>query len=576
MIKILIQESNQVDFDSVQNILTCISPNSYLLERLATTDIQQFKQQRYDLLLFSINETDHKNVTFLQSILEKKHAKPVIAMTDASNPAFDQSLIEFGADDCLPKNELTPAFLKHAIHHAIRRKFTEAKLAHIATHDRLTGLANRYLLNQHLEHAISMSKRSSCNFAVLFIDLDKFKLVNDSLGHEIGDIILKQTANRLTQEVRETDIVARLGNDEFAVLVENIDSANNAAKVAEKIQLKMRDVFTTQEHELFLSASIGIAIYPQGGTQPNKLIKNAEIALSKAKQGGRNHFQVYTQELNQQAKLKLELEKNLRRALINGEFEIHLQPQINPHTQAIAGAEALLRWNHPTQGQISPVVFIPLLDDLGLLPGVESWVINQVCLLAKSLTDEFGKMRFSVNISGSHFKAGSLKENIFAALQTSNLNATYLEIELTEDIMIEHVEKNSHLLSELKELGISVALDDFGKGYSSLSYLKNFPADILKIDKAFIDNLTTDSRDASIVESLIELSHKLGIQVVAEGVEDKNQLIFLRNMRCDYIQGYYFAKPMSKLDFKHFVEKHKHQQTTNSINIVPNSISANN
>ena len=553
MTKILLVESHDQDFEELQTALHASQSVGYEIQRLTQFTPEQISDDDFDCLLLAHAPEKGLTVDTLDQILKLKLDIPTIFLTQQFDKQTDQQAIRLGADDCLPKKELTAAFLCHAIQHAIQRKQAEAKLAHIATHDRLTGLANRYLLYEHLEHAISLAKRSGSQFAVLFVDIDKFKLVNDSLGHEVGDMLLSQVAQKLLSCVRETDIVARLGNDEFAILLENSGNSRNIALIAEKIQKTMLPAFNIQEHELFITASIGIASFPECGITPSQLVKSAETALHKAKEIGRNHFHFFTNELNRQARLKLELEKNLRRALINGEFDIHLQPQVISKTDEIAGAEALLRWNHPKYGFISPAVFIPLLEDLGLLVGVESWVINQVCQLAKKLTDKYGQLRFCVNISGAHFKTGNLKENIYLALQASSLEATNLEVELTEDIMIEHVEHNSHLLLELKEIGITVALDDFGKGYSSLSYLKNFPADVLKIDKAFIQHLAKDKRDSAIVESLVDLSHKLGIKVVAEGVEEKQQLNHLKKIGCDLIQGFYYAKPMPKSEFETFV-----------------------
>lgn len=553
MTQILLIESRNEDFEELRTTLDGSSARGYQVQRLTSVSLDQLTSLQYDCLLLSHAPDDGLTIELLDQILKLKLNTPTILLTQEFEEEVDQRAIQLGADDCLPKRELTAAFLCHAIQHAMQRKLAEAKLAHVATHDRLTGLANRYLLYEHLEHAIGLAKRSRGQFAVLFVDIDKFKLVNDSLGHEIGDLLLTQVAQKLLACVRETDIVARLGNDEFAILLENSGNSRNIALIAEKIQKVMLPAFLINGHELFITASIGIASFPACGNKPAQLVKSAESALHRAKELGRNHFHFFTNELNRQARLKLELEKNLRRALINGEFDIHLQPQIIAQTNQIAGAEALLRWNHPKYGFISPVVFIPLLEELGLLVGVESWVINQVCELAKNLTDKYGPLRFCVNISGAHFKTDNLKENIYMALQASSLEATNLEVELTEDIMIEHVERNSHLLTELKEIGISVALDDFGKGYSSLSYLKNFPADVLKIDKAFIQHLAKDKRDSAIVESLVDLSHKLGIKVVAEGVEEKHQLNHLKKIGCDFIQGFYYAKPMPKLEFEQFV-----------------------
>ncbi|TQV72108.1 EAL domain-containing protein [Aliikangiella marina] len=563
MIKVLIVESSTNNFLKIERILSDAT-TKFVAHQLSEISSQDLLALEFDLILLS-QSADRNDLSQLEAIKMLEVDKPIILLVEQPDPLLEEKAIQCGADDCLVKNKLSTEFLTHNIVRAVQRSHNQQQVAKHATHDRLTGLANRYLLHEHLEHAISLSKRTQNQFAILFIDLDKFKLINDSLGPDIGDILLQQVADRLIHCVRETDIVARLGNDEFAVLLENCGSTRDIALVAEKIQAFMANSFVINNHELFLTATIGIASFPECGLEPAILIKSAELALHKAKEKGRNNFEFYTSEFNREARFKLELEKSLRRALINGEFDIHLQPQIIPHSETVVGAEALLRWKHPRHGFISPAIFIPLLEDLGLLAGVEGWVINQVCSFGKKLTDKFGELRFSVNISGSHFKTGNLKENIYLALQSSSMDANCLEVELTEDIMIEHVNDSSNILSELKEIGVSVALDDFGKGYSSLSYLKDFPADILKIDKAFIDNLVTDKRNAAIVDSLVDLSHKLGIKVVAEGVEEKQQLSQLMKIDCDYVQGYYFAKPMPVSEFEEFVaNRRKHKRLIDS------------
>lgn len=559
MITILVVEDNQDDFQSLEKIFLSFRTKNYQLKQLYSIHPEQLKEIDYDVLILSCSTPIQVSVLLLNTILKQDLNRAIIFLTNQFDEKVSETIIHHGADDCLPKNELTPIFLEHAINQVLQRKKIEAKLSVMATHDQLTGLANRYLLNVHLEHAISLAKRTQAQFAVLFIDVDEFKLINDSLGHQSGDLLLKQISARLTATVRETDIIARLGNNEFGLLLENSGTVNNSINIAKKIQETMAKVFHIHNHELFITVSIGIACFPECGTLSTSLFKNAGTALNKAKEMGRNQFHFFTGDLSKQARLKLELEKNLRRALINREFEIYLQPQICSKTEIISGAESLLRWNHPKYGFIAPDIFIPLLEELGLLTGVESWVLREVCFIAKQLTDEYGKLRFSVNISGSHFNTGHLKENIYLALQASSLEARFLEIELTEDTMIEHVEHNCQLLNELKAMGISIALDDFGKGYSSLSYLKNFPADVLKIDKAFINNLVTDNRDSAIVEALVELSHKLGIEVVAEGVESYKQFAHLQSIECDLIQGYYFTKPLAITEFiKFLVNKRCH------------------
>ncbi len=566
MTKVALIENDQILSKRLDSQLDACSQNQIEYQQITFTRSADLIIEHFDaFLVFLESSNRHYPIKFIRHLLSLKIQKPILIISENNLKHLDLELLKLGVDDCIPLKELSPQLLLRSIRYAKHRKTNESKLAFLSTHDQLTGLANRYLMQQHLLHSISVSKRTQTNFAILLLDIDKFKLFNDSMGHDCGDSLLISVARRLKNSLRETDILARFGNDEFAILLENFGKTHQLESIVEKIQCSLEKPINYQNQEFYITTSVGIATYPESGTNAEALLKSADAALYQAKNLGRNQYQFFTGDLNHQARLKLELEKHLRRALINGEFEIYLQPQIDPVNGIVAGAEALLRWQHPDKGLISPGLFIPLLEDLGLLSGVEAWVLNQVCCLAKSLIEKHGDMRFSVNISGAHFKAGNLKENIFLALQSSSLDANFLEVELTEDIMIEHVERNSRLLNELKELGISIALDDFGKGYSSLSYLKNFPADILKIDKAFIDRLVEDKRDTAIVESLVELAHKLDIKVVAEGVERQNQLGCLKKLGCDFVQGYYYSKPITIAAFEDFVSK---QNTGKKSNIT--------
>jgi len=553
MINVLLFEKSKKNFASIDNMLTHQINTQYQVNWREMFREEVFANSHFDVILIVKDPNDQVDLETIQSIVELELPTPIILISHTDDIIFDNKVMQAGATDSIPLDEISPNLLDRCIRHAIGRRNAEAKLSFLATHDQLTGLANRYLFYEHLSHSISISKRQHSTFGLLFMDLDKFKHINDSLGHDVGDMLLIEVANRIREAVRATDIVARIGGDEFTVLLDNSKSKKELSFIAQKIQMAIEPMIKIRHHELYVTTSIGIAYFPECGLDPQTLMKSADVALYKAKDLGRNKFYFYTNELNEQARLKLELERSLRRAMIKGEFEVYFQPQVRARDHTVCGAEALLRWNHPTIGLVSPDRFIPILEELGLMVTVEQWVIREVCSIAKSITDLHGKMRFAVNISGSHFKLGDLKQSIYLALQDSSLDASYLEIELTEDIMIEHVERNNHVLNELSDLGISIALDDFGKGYSSLSYLKNFPANILKIDKAFIDNILSDGKESAIVESMIDLSHKLGIKVVAEGVEDGRQAQFLSEKNCDYIQGYYFAKPMSTANLKIFL-----------------------
>ncbi len=555
MINVLLLEKSKQHFASLEKMLAQQTNRQYQIRWCGSFCEDIFANRYFDVILVVENQNNDTSLTIIKQIVNLELPIPIILISSLEDTAFDDRAMQAGATDSIPFSELSSALLDRSIRHAIGRRNTEAKLSFLATHDQLTGLANRYLFYEHLTRSISIAKRQQSTFGLLFMDLDKFKDINDSLGHDIGDMLLIEVANRIREAVRVTDVVARIGGDEFTLLLDDTKNKKELALIAKKIQNAIEPMIKIRQHELFVTTSIGIAYFPECGLEPQTLMKSADIALYKAKEFGRNKFHFYTNDLNEQARLKLELERSLRRAMIKGEFEVYFQPQVNASDHRISGVEALLRWNHPTIGLVAPSDFIPILEELGLMVVVEQWVISEVCNIAKKLTDKFGRIRFAINISGSHFKLGNLKQSIYMALQDSSLNANYLELELTEDIMIEHVEKNNHILNELSDIGISIALDDFGKGYSSLSYLKNFPANILKIDKSFIDNILTDGKESAIVEAMIDLSHKLGIQVVAEGVEDIKQANFLTEKNCDFIQGYYFAKPMSVNHLQKYLDK---------------------
>ena len=557
MIRILLFDESEKHHISIEKMLSTQNIQQYksCWHKTFCSDI--FLNTYFDIVLIVHDQWCSNGLETIKQVIHLELSAPIVFLSTSSKLELDEQAMRLGAADFIPINELSTKLLDRTIRHAIGRRNSEAKLSFLATHDQLTGLVNRYLFHEHLTRSISIAKRQAKIFGLLFLDLDKFKYVNDSLGHDVGDMLLIEIANRVKKSVRSADVVARIGGDEFTVLLDEPKTKQEIAIIAKKIQLAIEPVINIQKHDLYITTSIGIAHFPECGIESKTLMKSADIALYKAKELGRNKYQFFTNDLNEKARLKLELEKSLRRAMLKGEFEIYFQPQVYTSDGKIYGFEALLRWNHPTLGIVSPVDFLPVLEELTLLVDVEEWVIKQVCGIAKRLTDKFGELRFSINISGSHFKLGDLKQSIYLALQETTLDAHMLEIELTEDIMIEHVEHSNNILTELSELGISIALDDFGKGYSSLSYLKDFPANVLKIDKAFIDDIVSNQRELAIVEAMIDLSHKLGIKVVAEGVEHEEQVELLKMKECDFIHGYFFAKPMPAIELDAYLSAKK-------------------
>jgi diguanylate cyclase (GGDEF)-like protein/PAS domain S-box-containing protein len=424
-------------------------------------------------------------------------------------------------------------------------KESESRLDHLAHHDPLTGLPNRLLLNARMEHALARAHRSNTLLAVLFLDLDRFKNINDTLGHPIGDLLLQEVAHRLNGCVREEDTVSRLGGDEFTILLEDLADSRFASSVAEKILGSLADKFMLHEHEVFVTCSVGISIFPADGSDITTLLKNADSALYRAKEQGRNNYQYYTEELTSRAMERLAMENSLRHALQRNELVVHYQPQVDLYNGRIIGMEALVRWQHPEIGLISPNAFIPLAEETGLIIPIGEWVLRTACAQLKRWMDAgLPKIRVGVNLSSRQFNQNNLDEVVAAALRDTGLPPDCLELELTERMIMQDAESTITILHKLRALGVQFSIDDFGTGYSSLSYLKRFPIDRIKIDQSFVREITSNPEDAAVSQAIISLSHSLNLKTVAEGVETAEQQEFLRTLQCDEIQGFHFSRPV--------------------------------
>ncbi len=437
---------------------------------------------------------------------------------------------------------------------AIKR--TQDQLDHLAHHDPLTGLPNRLLLDDRLRHAITRSGRHSERVAVLFLDLDRFKIVNDTLGHPVGDRLLRDVAERLKGCLRDADTVARLGGDEFIVLIEEFERLEEIDIVAEKIQHALAAAFHIDDHELYLGVSIGISLYPEDGDDVATLIKNADAAMYRAKESGRNTFQFYTEELTADAAHRLRLEAGLRGALEHGEMELYYQPKVELASGRVVGAEALIRWNHPELGMVPPDQFIPMAEENGTIIEIGAWVLAEAAAqLARWREAGLKLEQLAVNISGLQIQRGDLVGQVRQALERNGLDAGSLELEITESVLMSHPEQAAEVLDRLRGIGVELAVDDFGTGYSSLSYLKRFPINCLKIDQSFVRDIPGDANDTAITKAVIALAHSLQLKVVAEGVENDEQRQLLIGEGCQLAQGYHFSRPLPVAEFEAYCGK---------------------
>ena len=434
---------------------------------------------------------------------------------------------------------------------------------YIAYHDSLTGLPNRLMFRDYLKRAIAEAKRSHQELALLFLDLDNFKRINDTLGHQSGDKLLQSFADRINGCVRESDVVshvthdgsssiiARLAGDEFIILLPRTTGVTQTNKIARRILDALSEPFIIDKQELFISTSIGIALFPGDGQSVDDLMKNADIAMYHAKKSGRNNFQYFSGKMNEASLFKLKIEGKLRHAVENGELVLHYQPQVNMTTGRISGAESLLRWHDPELGQISPEVFVPIAEEYGLIIPISEWLVREACHQGQQWLDKYNiPITMAVNISAVHFNGHDLEGLIAKTLKQSGYEPQYLEVELTESSILNDPDQAIHTLASLQRMGLQTSLDDFGTGYSSLNYLMRLPLNKLKIDRSFVQNLEMNDRGIAIISAIIAMAHSLNLEVIAEGVEEEKHIHLLRQMKCDILQGYHIARPMPAIDFE--------------------------
>ena len=520
-----------------------------------------------DVVLLDVMMPEITGLDILKQMRSKEALKhiPTIILTSATDPETKLQALELGATDFLAK-PVDPSELALRLRNTLAAKAYQDRLLY---YDGLTGLPNRRLFTRRLNDSLVRAKHDAKACAILHIDLDRFKQINDTLGQNFGDTLLKAVSTRLVECVRHSDLVGRPGNeqedetelsrfggDEFTLFIPNVDRLEHATLVARRILKAMADPFRVNARELFITASIGIAVCPTDGDSVDTLLKHAAIAVSHAKERGRNTYQYYAKELNTRSVERLTLENHLRKALENKELFLAFQPKTEVRTGRVIGAEALLRWKHPKLGLVRPDEFIPLAEEMDLIVPFGEWAIYAVCTLAKRWQSQIDPVRVSVNVSSRQFqKSDRLMLTVRNALETTGLEGKYLGLELTESMLMENPQEIVRTLKTIKEMGVKISIDDFGTGYSSFSNLRHYPLDELKIDRSFLKDIPNNTDDAAIVGAIIAMAHGLGMGVVAEGIEKEEQLDFLRDRDCDEYQGFLSSKPVLASEFLALVAK---------------------
>ncbi len=558
-VKVLLVDDDDDDYVMTRDLFSEIEGTRYELQWIIAYDQARelIKQKSHDAYLVDYRLGEHTGLDLLRDAIEDGCRAPIIILTGQGDVHLDVQAMKSGAADYLVKGQISAPLLDRSIRYAIERKRTEEDTYRMAYYDILTNLPNRFLFNDRLTQAIALAERHNRLVAVLFFDLDNFKRVNDTFGHYMGDQLLKNIAERLTLCMRRgdyfarqgpddsIDTVARLGGDEFIIILSEIKQAEDAAKVAQRILGALSKEFILNTYEIFISASIGIAIYPDDGKDVESLLKNADAAMYHAKSEGKNNYQYYRQSMNASALERLTIENRLRKALERKDFVLHYQPQLDISSGKIVGLEALIRWNQSDNTIVPPGEFIPIAEETGLIIPISDWILHTACMQSKEWhASLFPDVPVSVNISSQQFQQKNFVKTVKRVLEDTGTRPRDIILEITESTIMHNTDIVFSTLYELSKIGIRLSIDDFGTGYSSLSYLKRFPIYAIKIDRSFVKEINTSADDAAISRAIISMAHSLKLRVVAEGVETKHQLSFLRSQGCDEVQGYLFSRPL--------------------------------
>jgi len=506
----------------------------------------------YDLVLLDLSLPDSQGLATFSAIQERAGNLPIILLTGNDDESLAVQAVQQGAQDYLVKGKVDADLLARAIRYGIERNRLLVEMEkvreveqHLAYHDMLTNLPNRLLFYDRMRQALAHARRYSGLVAVLFLDLDGFKAINDRHGHAVGDRLLQAVATRLKGNMRQSDTIARLGGDEFTILLTGIKSMKDVSRTAQKVLSVVSRPFAIDGHQLGVTCSIGVSVFPHDGSDTESLIKRADFAMYRAKNQGKANYQHFDITVVSQAPKQASFENDLRKAIVNHELRIHFQPQVSLATGQITGVEALVRWQHPEFGLLPPSEFIPLAEETGLIVPLGEWVLRSACIQNKVWqVAGYEPLPVAINLSARQFREIGLPETVARVLHETGLSPNFLMLEITETNAMQDVEYTISTLEVLKDMGLGIALDDFGTGHSSLSYLKRFPIDLLKIDKSFVQDVPDDPDDACIITAIVGLSQNLGMNVIAEGVETEKQLAFLRAIRCEQMQGFFFSRPL--------------------------------
>lgn len=561
--KVLLVEDNSDDARFLQACLDRERARSLELTRAAcmTDAVSALEGRPFDVVLLDLHLPDATGFECVERIQQASTETPIVVLSGRGDEDFAVEILNRGVQDYLVKWEGDGRIILRAIRYAIERKRAETRLNYLAQYDSLTAIPNRQCFQDHLERATRRAQRNKTKVGLLFLDLDRFKLVNDTLGHQLGDILLKAVVARLGQAVRPGDVLARLGGDEFAILLEDIKGPLELEMAAANLLSAFEDPFDLEGRQQHITASVGATMFPSDNIDPLALLNNADTAMYRAKDLGRNNFKFFTQTMHDEILRYHSTALDLTQALKNAEFELVYQPQVSLVDRNVHACEALLRWNHPQRGMVAPLEFVDVAEDSGHILAIGHWALETVCQQLQSWSEAGVRLpRIAINVSPVHFHQPDFHTQVQATLARYSIPPSLIELELTESSLMKDTDEVRRCLHALKNIGLRLAIDDFGTGYSCLNYLKKFPIDVLKIDRSFVSDIGVSEDGQALCGMILSIAKSLSLDTVAEGVENERQLAYLAAQGCEFAQGYYFGKPMRPdLLLAHLSEQTRHE-----------------